>query len=180
MTDIKRISLALLAPLMIVSVMPAQAEETVIKRTTVIETSGKVSPNGATSVSVSASKSYSLKFKERLSNLKQQNDTALSKGWINADEHTKFKAEIDRLSAVEEKVESAGFPKADVDDLEKQVTKVNADLSTASNKPKTNTATTATTTKTTSAPATKTTSTAKKTAAGDKKKTTTKTSPAKK
>ncbi|MBX9951293.1 MAG: hypothetical protein K2Y39_19145 [Candidatus Obscuribacterales bacterium] len=169
MTDIKRISLALLAPLMIVSVLPAQAEETVIKRTTVIETSGKTSPQGATSISVTASKSYSLKFKERLNNLNQQNDTALSKGWINADEHTKFKAEIDRLSAVEAKVEAAGFPKADVDDLEKQVTKVNADLSTASNKPKTNTAT-----------ATKTTTTAKKTAAGDTKKTTTKKAPAKK
>lgn len=173
MTDIKRLSLALLAPLMIVSVSPVQAEETVIKRTTVIETSGKTSPNGATSISVTASKSYSLKFKERLNNLNQQNDTALSKGWINADEHTKFKAEIDRLSGVEAKVEAAGFPKADVDDLEKQVTKVNADLSTASNKPKTNTATTSTTTKTTTAPATKTTATAKKTAAGDTKKTTT-------
>lgn len=171
MTDIKRLSLALLAPLMIASVLPAQAEETVIKRTTVIQSSGKTSPNGATSISVEASKTYSLKFKERLNNLNQQNDTALAKGWINASEHSNFKSEIERLSSVEAKIEAAGFPKADVDDLEKQVTKVNADLSTASSKPKT---TTTTTTKTTT-PATKTstTSTSKKTAAGDKKKTTT-------
>jgi hypothetical protein len=120
---------------------------------------------------LTAVKTYSLKFKERLNNLRQQNDTALSKGWITADEKANFSAEIDRLTALEAKVEAAGFPKPDLDDLEKQVTKLNADLSTASNKQPKTTATTK-----------KTTTTAKKTAAGDtrvKTKTTT-TTPAKK
>lgn len=169
MTDIKRVSLALIAPMLIASVLPAQAEETVFKRTTVIESSGRTSPNGASSISVESSKTYTLKFKERINNLNQQNDTALSKGWITSDEHGNFKAELDRLTGVEAKIEAAGFPKADVDDLEKQVTKVNADLSSASNKPKT-TATTTTTTKT-ATPAVKKTTTTKKTASGDKKTT---------
>ncbi len=166
MTDIKRVSLALLAPLMIVSMpIAGQAEDTVIRRTTVIEGTSRNIPNGSTSLSLTAVKTYSLKFKERLSNLRQQTDTALSKGWITADEKASFTAETDRLTTLEAKVEAAGFPKADLDDLEKQVTKLNADLSTASNKqPKT------------TAKAT-TTTTAKKTAAGDTKvktKTTTK------
>ncbi|MCC7530738.1 MAG: hypothetical protein IT342_19600 [Candidatus Melainabacteria bacterium] len=174
--DIKRISLAVLAPLMIIS-MPAAglAEETVVKRTTIIEGTSNTTPGGSSSVSVTQTKSYSLKFKERLSNLTQQNSTALSKGWITADENAKFSAEISRLTALEAKVEGAGFPKADLDDLEKQVTKLNSDLSTASSKqPKTTATTTTTTTK------------AKKTAAFDTKakaKTTTtakKTAPAKK
>lgn len=166
MTDIKRISLALLAPLMVFSMPVAgQAEDTVIKRTTVIEGTSRGTPNAA-SLSVIQIKSYSLKFKERLKNIRQQNDTALSKGWITADEHTKFNGEVDRLTSVEATVEAAGFPKADLDDLEKQVTKLNADLSTASNKQPKTTATTKTTT-----------TTAKKSAAGDTKvKTTTKTS----
>ena len=169
MTDIKRVSLAVLAPLMIISMpLAGLAEDAVIKRTTVIESTSKVSPGAPSSVSITATKTYTLKFKERLSNITQQNATALSKGWITADEKAKFDSEIERLTAVEAKVEGAGFPKADVDDLEKQVTKLNADLSSASNKAKT-TATTSTTT-----------TTAKKTAAGDTKakpktKTTTKT-----
>ncbi len=164
MTDIKRLSLAVLAPLMLISLAPAcQADDEVVKRTTIIESTGRSGP-GSTSVSVSSTKSYSLKFKERLKDLTKQNDQAQTKEWINADEHSKFSAEIDRLTALEEKVESAGFPKTDVDDLEKQVTKLNADLSTASNKPKTTAATK-------SAPS----STAKKTASGESKtKTTTK------
>ncbi len=172
MTDIKRVSLALLAPLMIVSMpIAGQAEDTVIKRTTVIEGTSRSTPGSSSSISLTAVKTYSLKFKERLNNLRQQNDTALSKGWITADEKANFSAEIDRLTALEAKVEAAGFPKPDLDDLEKQVTKLNADLSTASNKQPKTTATTK-----------KTTTTAKKTAAGDtrvKTKTTT-TTPAKK
>lgn len=163
MTDIKRVSLALLAPLMIVSApLAVQAEETVVKRTTVIETTGKA-PAGSTSISVEASKSYSLKFKQRLTDLTTQNDTAQSKGWITADEHSKFAAEVERLKGVEAKIEAAGFPKADVDSLEKEVTKLNADLSTASNKqPKTTASTTSTTSTKAAAPT-------KKTAAGDTK-----------
>lgn len=166
MTDIKRVSLALLAPLMIASLpLAGQAEDTIIKRTTVIEGTSRGTPNAA-SLAVITIKQYSLKFKERLKNLRQQNDTALSKGWINADEHTRFTTEVDRLTSLEATVEAAGFPKADLDDLEKQVTKLNSDLSTASTKQPKTTATTTTTT------------TAKKTAAGNPKlktKTTTKT-----
>lgn len=172
MTDIKRVSLALLAPLMIISMpVAAQAEDTVVKSTTVIETTGRA-PAGSTSISVEATKTYSLKFKERLSNITKQNDTALAKGWITADEHSRFAAEAVRLQSVETKIEAAGFPKVDVDALEKEVTKLNADLSTASNKQPKTTATTTTTSTTT-----------KKTAAGDTKtktKTTKKTTPAKK
>lgn len=173
--DIKRKSLALLAPLMIFSMpIAGQAEDTVVKSTTVIEATSRTTPGGASSVSVTATKSYTLKFKERLNNLIQQNSTALSKGWITADENAKFSAEINRLTSLEAKVEGAGFPKADVDDLEKQVTKLNSDLSTASTKQPKTTATSSATT-----------ATAKKTAAGDTKvktktATTKKTTPAKK
>lgn len=178
MTDIKRVSMALLAPLIIVSSpLSAQAEDTVIERTTVIETTGKA-PAGSSSISLEATKSYSLKFKQRLNDLTTQNDTAQSKGWITADEHSKLAAEVERLKGIEAKIEAAGFPKADVDDLEKQVTKLNADLSTASNKQPKSTAPTSSTT------STKATAAAKKTAAGDTKTktTTTKktTTPAKK
>ena len=169
MTDIKRISLASMAPMLMIYsfCIPSacNAEETVLQRTTVIESTGRSGP-GSTSVSVTAVKTYSLKFKERLSNLSKQTETAKTKGWITEAEYANFNSEIARLTTLEAKVEAAGFPKPDLDDLEKQITKLNSDLSTASNKPKTSATTTTTTTTSTAA---------KKTAAGETKtKTTTK------
>lgn len=167
MTDIKRVSLAFLAPLMILSMPLAGQADDIVRRTTVIETTGNAAP-GSTSISVTAVKTYSLKFKERLKNLNESADNAKAKGWINADEYATFKSEIGRLTTLEAKVEAAGFPKPDLDDLEKQITKLNSDLSSASNKQSkapTSAAATTTTTKTTKT----------KSASGDvKAKTTTK------
>lgn len=75
------------------------------------------------------------KFKERIKNLKEQVEFSLGKGFISQDESTQFHSRLTQLSAQEADLEKKGYPKGELDSLEKGITGLNSDLFKASNKP---------------------------------------------
>ncbi len=110
--------------------VPCMADELTHSSTTTIQTSTK--PGSSSSESVEVRKGVKFKFRERLHNLHEKIDTAVAKGWITAAQASSFGAEADRLVTATSNAEAAGWPKAQVDTLEKNVTKLNASLATAS------------------------------------------------
>ncbi len=111
--------------------VPCLADELTHSSTTVIQTSTR-KPGSSSSESVEVKKGVKFKFRERLHNLHEKIDTAVAKGWITAAQASSFGAEADRLVTATSNAEAAGWPKAQVDTLEKSVTKLNASLATAS------------------------------------------------
>lgn len=112
------------------------------------------------------------KFKERIKNLKEQVDFSLGKGFITQAESTAFHARLDQLHVQEEDLAKKGYPKAELDGLEKGITGLNSDLFKASNKASAEKAGTTTTGSGTAAaktpaPAAKTTTTTTTTKATD-------------
>lgn len=75
------------------------------------------------------------KFKERIKNLKEQVDFSLGKGFITQDESAQFHSRLTQLHAQEEDLAKKGYPKGELDVLEKGITGLNSDLFKASNKP---------------------------------------------
>lgn len=75
------------------------------------------------------------KFKERIKNLREQVDFSLGKSFISKDESSTFHSRLDQLHAQEEDLAKRGYPKTELDDLEKGITGLNSDLFKASNKP---------------------------------------------
>lgn len=90
------------------------------------------SSSSSSTETIDVKKGVKFKFRERLHNIHEQIDTAVSKGWINSTQAAGFKSEADALVRKTSATEAAGWPEADVDTLEKAVTKLNAALSTAS------------------------------------------------
>src|SRR5271170_3672772 len=80
---------------------------------------------------VTVIKLFAPKYRERLSNLKDQIDLGVSKGWLTPDQADQFRKEHERISALEADVRSKGYQKADVANLEQQVTALNGSLSAA-------------------------------------------------
>lgn len=74
------------------------------------------------------------KFKERLLNLADQIKLVQSKGFITAEEASSFLSRQAALLAQESEAARKGFPRAEVDALEKGVTLLNSDLFKASRK----------------------------------------------
>lgn len=97
----------------------------------------------SSSETIDVKKGVKFKFRERLHNIHAQIGTAVAKGWINGSQAAGFRSIADSLVRKTSSAEAAGWPESEVDSLEKAVTKLNADLSTAS--------TTKTTTKTSTA-----------------------------
>ena len=77
-------------------------------------------------------KSYAFKYKQRLKDWTEQINTGLSKGWLSADAGQKMRDRVAALRTLEASVRAKGYPKADLDDMEKQFTQFNIDLSHAS------------------------------------------------
>lgn len=75
------------------------------------------------------------KYRERLKTYSEQIEMGVAKGWLTSEEGQHFKKEHARLDALEAEVSSHGFPKAELDNLERQFTQFNIDLHKASNKP---------------------------------------------
>jgi ABC-type Na+ efflux pump permease subunit len=73
-------------------------------------------------------------FKQRLKNLKEQIDTGLDKGWIKADQAAALNTEHDRLLSATKTAKEAGWPKDQVDKLEKGVTAFSAKVSSSLSK----------------------------------------------
>jgi hypothetical protein len=86
-------------------------------------------------VGVKGANVFNPKYKERLATYAEQVDMGLAKGWLTAAEGVQFKSQLERLNQLEETVRAAGYPKDQLDNLEKEVTRFNMDLTTAANKP---------------------------------------------
>jgi hypothetical protein len=123
---------------------------TVTRQTTIIEgtTTGAPVPSSDTSGGGSSSSEYysrgvgfknanvfNPKYRERLATYAEQVEMGLSKGWLTPEEGAQFKSQLARLNQLEETVRAAGYPKDQLDNLEKEVTRFNMDLTTATNKP---------------------------------------------
>lgn len=123
---------------------PALADDGVSTRRVVVESSTKVEKIGEPGVAASSysrgvgfkdANVFNPKYKERLKNFQEQLDMGLAKGWITDKEGAQFKARLEALKEIEKKVSAAKYPKADLDDMEKQFTLYNQDFYKASNKP---------------------------------------------
>jgi hypothetical protein len=77
-------------------------------------------------------KGYAFKYGQRLKDWSEQIDTGLAKGWLSPPDAQKFRDRIASLRALNDSVNAKGYPKADLDDMEKQFTQFNIDLSHAS------------------------------------------------
>jgi hypothetical protein len=86
-------------------------------------------------IGVKGANVFNPKYKERLATYAEQVDMGLAKGWLTAAEGVQFKNQLERLNQLEETVRAAGYPKDQLDNLEKEVTRFNMDLTTAANKP---------------------------------------------
>jgi hypothetical protein len=109
---------------------------TVIRRTTIIEST---SPAPSTNVvepgsesGVAVTKMFAPKYKERLNNYADQIQMGLTKGWLTSAQADHFNSEVQRLRKVEADCAAQNYAKPALDDLEKQMTQFNIDLSRAS------------------------------------------------
>lgn len=109
---------------------PVSTIETVEVRSTSRPTT--ISTSSSSVEIIDAKKGVQLKFRERISDLQSKINTAVDKGWMTNAQANVFRAEGDRLMAATNSAEANGWPKPDVDVLEKNVTKLNADVATAS------------------------------------------------
>lgn len=74
------------------------------------------------------------KYKERLKNWGEQIQMGLTRGWLSQADAGIFKDRLEKLRTLEADVSSKGYPKPELDDMEKQFTKFNQDLSDAGTK----------------------------------------------
>jgi len=140
----KSLSLATVVFLAIVPISPCLAQEYIVGPLPTVETSSTTvikSVNTADPVPTSSStevieveKGVQFKFKERLANLQSQIENGRDKGWISVGQAAAFSTERERLLGITNSVESAGWPKSDVDSLEKDVTAFSASVTTAMSK----------------------------------------------
>lgn len=74
------------------------------------------------------------KYKERLKNWGEQIQMGITRGWLSEADAGIFKDRLEKLRTLEADVSSKGYPKPELDDMEKQFTKFNQDLSDAGTK----------------------------------------------
>ncbi|MBU6454672.1 MAG: hypothetical protein KGS72_23085 [Cyanobacteria bacterium REEB67] len=109
----------------------AQADES---STTVIMSGPAGGGGSSSSMIVEDTKGVQFKFRERLTNIQSQIDRGLSHNWLAVGQAAAFKAERERLAGVTNSVEQEGWPKDRVDQLEKDVTALSANVSSATTK----------------------------------------------
>ncbi len=109
-----------------------------IKRTchlAILTLSVVAAPVFAQSVEISASTELNqAKYAQRVKDLGEQIRLARGKGLISEDDASKFTARQQELKGMEEKTRQGGFQKPQADELEKSITRLNADLFAASHK----------------------------------------------
>ncbi|PWT98457.1 MAG: hypothetical protein C5B53_06675 [Candidatus Melainabacteria bacterium] len=71
------------------------------------------------------------KYKQRISDMKDQLDKGVSKGWISGAKADGFKQELSDVDALETDISAKGFPKEPTNDLEKKVTLLNQRITSA-------------------------------------------------
>ena len=122
-------SLAVLALVSLVTVAPALSDEITESHS-----------SSSSSVGTTEKKGFAFKYSERLKNWSEQIDMGISKGWLTADEAQNFRKRLAVLKTLNDNVSGKGYPKADLDAMEKQFTQFNIDLSNTASKPKTSSA----------------------------------------
>jgi len=88
----------------------------------------------ADNVDESATERVNAKYQQRIKDLGEQIHLLQSKGLITEDDAAKLIERQSQLSKSEESVRNDGFQKPATDELEKSITALNADVSTASHK----------------------------------------------
>lgn len=76
---------------------------------------------------------FAPKYRERIRTYKGQINTALSKGWLTPEAGQKFKDRLHELNTMEATANTNGYPKPELDNLEKAFTQFNIDLTAAEN-----------------------------------------------
>jgi hypothetical protein len=122
-------SFAFLALMSLVTLAPALSDEVTESHS-----------SSSSSVGITEKKGFAFKYSERLKNWSEQVDMGISKGWLTADDAQKFKTRLADLKTLNDSVSGKGYPKADLDAMEKQFTQFNIDLSNTASKPKTSSA----------------------------------------
>ncbi len=155
--------LALVALIPVLAIHPACADQIISSEETTV----------TTGVGVRGANKFNFKYKERLNTYEHQIKLGLEKGWLSKEDASTFSTRLEALKLVEQEVSSKGYPKAELDALELQVTEFNKDFSDAGQKkskpapaPKPvaeSTTKTSTTTKSTKAPVAVKKTTVKKT-----------------
>jgi len=92
------------------------------------------SSSSSSTVGVTEKKGYAFKYGQRIKDWRIELDKGTDKGWLSADEAKKFGDRLDQLKALNETVKSHGYPKGELDDMEKQFNQYNIDLSHATEK----------------------------------------------
>ena len=80
-------------------------------------------------------KAYAPKYRERINTYEGQITTALSKGWLTAVSAQKFKDRLSELKTLEANARANGYPKPELDKVEKAFTQFNIDLTAAEQTP---------------------------------------------
>ncbi len=122
----------------------AQDGDSITQSRTVIESTTQA-PDGEGSSSTSSTQEtrgigfkganvYNPKYKERIGTYGEQIEMGLNKGWLTANEGAEFKRRLEVMKTLEAQGAANGWPKAEVDKVEKVFTTFNIDLSNASNK----------------------------------------------
>lgn len=97
------------------------------------ETSTKTTITTA-GVGIKESNKFAFKYKERLKNLKEQINLALTKAWLTPDQGEIFFGKLTRLEILEGGLSAKDYPQPETNELEKAITLLNSDLYTVMNR----------------------------------------------
>ena len=99
-------------------------------KTTLIEVNQPAPASTSSTEIIADQKGVQFDFKERLNNLQAQIDNGLQKGWLKVGQAAAFSTERSRLMSATNDVQSAGWPKGQTDQLEKDITAFSASVTT--------------------------------------------------
>ncbi|QQR57347.1 MAG: hypothetical protein IPG59_20590 [Candidatus Melainabacteria bacterium] len=83
---------------------------------------------------------FEFKYKERIKTYEDQIQMGLKRGWLSSADAEIFSSRLLKLKEMEASVSANGYPKAELDTLEQEITKFNKEFSDAGQKTKTVTA----------------------------------------
>lgn len=79
---------------------------------------------------------FEFKYKERIKTYEDQIQMGLNRGWLSSADAETFSARLLKLKEMEASVSANGYPKAELDTLEQEITKFNKEFSDAGQKTK--------------------------------------------
>lgn len=79
---------------------------------------------------------FEFKYKERIKTYEDQIQMGLKRGWLSTQDAETFGLRLSKLKEMEASVSANGYPKAELDTLEQEITKFNKEFSDAGQKTK--------------------------------------------